>query len=221
MEVHEVEADAAELHALAMPEGDQVPDGALWVLRPTALALVMGSAQREPDFDLAALARDGVGLAPRRSGGGAVFIDPAAVVWVDVLAPRGSRYWADDLGQTFVSVGEAWQRAFASLGVSTDMVRAAPDRSEEARLACWAGLGWGELTIDGVKVMGLSQRRTRWGARVQGMAVLDGGADRAVTWLAGLDEPARLGLRDRIGQVVVPVERDDLEVAVVRELLAG
>ena len=85
MRVEHHEGTAAELHALAMPEGDAGP--ALWVLRPVAPALVMGSAQREADFDVDLLQTDGVALAPRRSGGGAVFIEPAGVVWVDVLAP--------------------------------------------------------------------------------------------------------------------------------------
>jgi lipoate-protein ligase A len=216
MRVEHHEGTAAELHALAMPEGDAGP--ALWVLRPTAPALVMGSAQREADFDVDSLQTDGVALAPRRSGGGAVFIEPAGVVWVDVLAPRGSAYWSDDLGETFLRVGERWQAALAEVGVASEIVRASPDRSAEARLACWAGLGWGEVTVDGAKIVGLSMRRTRWGARIQGMGVIDASADRAPIWLHGLDNEQRQQLRDRIGHVGLEVERDELERAVLAEL---
>ena len=143
------QGSAAELHALPLPESDGEQ---LWDLRPTAPALVMGSAQRESNFDVEALRNDGIALAPRRSGGGAVFIEPDGVVWVDVLAPRGSRYWSDDLGATFLAVGERWQAALRQLGVASEIVRASPDRSPEARLACWAGLGWGEVTVDGAKI---------------------------------------------------------------------
>lgn len=216
MRVEHHEGTAAELHALAMPEGDAPP--ALWVLRPTAPTLVMGSAQTEADVDVDALAGDGVELAPRRSGGGAVYIEPSGVVWVDVLAPRGSAYWSDDLGETFLRVGERWRAALARLGVSSEIVRASPDRSSEARLACWAGLGWGEVTVDGAKIVGLSMRRTRWGARIQGMGVIDASADRAPTWLAGLDAAQRQALRDRIGHVGLELDRDGLERVVVDEL---
>ena len=215
MQVVAHQGSAAELHALEMPTsgGEQ-----LWVLRPTAPALVMGSAQRETDFDLAALADDGIELAPRRSGGGAVFIEPAGVVWVDVLAPRGSRYWADDLGETFLRVGERWRAALARFGIDSEIVRSSPDRTPEARLACWAGLGWGELVVDNAKIVGLSMRRTRWGARIQAMAMIDASADRAPTWLLGLDESQRQDLVARIGHVALDVDRDALESAVVDEL---
>lgn len=215
MEIVEYQGSAAQLHALALPEGDGEQ---LWVLRPNATALVMGSAQREADFDVDGLRRAGIELAPRRSGGGAVFIEPAGVVWVDVLAPRGSRYWSDDLGETFLRVGERWQAALDRLGVASEIVRESPDRSPEARLACWAGLGWGEVTVDGAKIVGLSMRRTRWGARIQGMGVIDASADRAPTWLLGLDDAQRDAITSRIGHVPLALDRDALETAVVEEL---
>ncbi len=216
MQVVHYQGSAAELHALELPES---ADEQLWVLRPATPALVMGSAQRETDFDSDRLDRDGVELAPRRSGGGAVYIEPDGVVWVDVLAPRGSRYWSDDIGVTFLRVGERWQAALQRVGVDSEVVQDAPDRSPEARLACWAGLGWGEVTVAGAKIVGLSMRRTRWGARIQGMGVIDASADRAPSWLRGADVVAKQALVERIGHVELAVDREDLEVAVVEELL--
>lgn len=154
---------------------------------PTATAVVMGSAQKPDRFDGARLSADGVELARRRSGGGAVLIDPPAVVWIDVLAPRSSRWWSDGLVETFVEVGRAWRAGLASCGVETTICETAPERTAAASLACWAGVGWGELTLDGVKVVGLSQRRTRWGARIQGMAVLDRSAIRVADYFVGPD----------------------------------
>ena len=177
---------AAELHALPIPtEGDAAE---LWIMEPTSSAVVMGSSQRPDIFDQERLRKDGVALAARRSGGGAVYIAPSSTVWIDLVAPRSSRFWSSDLAENFLLVGRLWQKAFRSLGVATDLCVAAPGRTEASTLACWAGTGWGELTIGGAKVVGLSQRRTRWGSRVQSMAVLDGSSARVSDYLMPLDQ---------------------------------
>lgn len=177
----EFHGSAEELHALPMPTAGETTE--VWQLRPNAPALVMGSAQRPGDFDRSRLERDAVDLAPRRSGGGAVFIAPSSVLWVDVLAPRSSDLWSTDLGETFVRTGAIWQQALRTCGIETELFMSAPAKSDVARLACWAGLGWGELTIEGSKVLGLSQRRTRWGARIQAMLVLDSSSQRVADYL--------------------------------------
>jgi lipoate-protein ligase A len=43
-------------------------------------------------------------------------------------------------------------------------------RTEWSDLVCFAGLGPGEVTVDGLKVVGISQRRTRDAARFQCVA---------------------------------------------------
>ena len=147
----------------------------------------MGSSQKPDRFDQQRLAQHQVELAPRRSGGGAVYIDPNSTVWIDVVAPRTSSLWSSELAENFLIVGRLWQQALMSLGVSTQLCAEAPERTPAASLACWAGVGWGELTIEGAKVVGLSQRRTRWGARVQAMAVLDGSARLVADYLLSDD----------------------------------
>ena len=172
----------AELHGLDMPvDGER---NELWVMRPTTAAVAMGSAQRSEQFDHDQLTHDNVELAARRSGGGAVLVDPASTVWVDVLAPRSSPWWSSELAENFLIVGRVWQQALASLGVETDICTHAPENTDVARHACWAGLGWGELTVGDAKVVGLSQRRTRWGARVQAMGVVDRSSATVARYLA-------------------------------------
>lgn len=220
---------AAALHALPFPDDS---GARIWHMRPAGPALVMGSGQSADLFDRAGLARAGVELAPRRSGGGAVWIDPASTVWIDVFAPRGSPLYAEDLTTTFVLVGRVWQRAFAASGVHLDLARQAP-KDPLARWVCWAGVGWGELFLPGhlggtsrggpvAKVLGLSQRRTRWGARVQGMAVVDGSAVRAADWFADPGAPRAATLRSRIGAKVdlvdVGLDRMQLSEAVIEQL---
>jgi len=173
----------AELHALAMPSAAAPThnDGPeLWHMHPTERAIAMGSSQKPEDFDVTG-AR--IALAPRRSGGGAVFIEPTQTVWADLVAPRSSPWWSSELSENFLLVGRVWQDALAGLGVETTLCVDAPVKSDASRHACWAGAGWGELLIGESKVVGLSQRRTRWGVRVQAMAVLDSSSARVAAFL--------------------------------------
>lgn len=187
----------------------------MWIMRPSRTAVVMGSGQKPEQFRGAVLGERNIELAARRSGGGAVYIEPTGMVWVDVLIPKTSALWDDDLVATFLRVGEMWRRALEVCGVTTALcgAHAPPEpsaRNVEARLACWAGSGWGELLIDATKVVGLSQRRTRWGARVQGMAVLDGSARNVVEFLDVEPATAR-AVGTAIGEpIVVAVDHAEL-----------
>jgi len=179
--LRELRGTVTELHALPMPtEGDTTE---VWVMRPTTAAVAMGSSQQPEQFDLQRLNADKIELAPRRSGGGAVFIDPTTTVWIDVLAPRSSPLWSPQLSENFLIVGRLWRRALTTLGIDTELCDASPVRTAAATVACWAGSGWGELLVGPAKTVGLSQRRTRWGSRVQSMAVVDGSSARISDYL--------------------------------------
>jgi lipoate---protein ligase len=155
---------AAELHALDWPD-PLVPTA--WDLRVTAPALVLGSTQRAADVDRGVLDELGLGLAGRRSGGGAVLVEPGNGVWLDVLIPRRDPAWVDDIGRAFTWLGQVWVSALASLGLDAHLYEGPPERGALARAVCFAGLGSGEVTLGGAKAVGLSQRRTRSGARFQ------------------------------------------------------
>lgn len=211
----------AELHALPMPTHDQPTAGnqpELWLMRPTGAAVAMGSAQKPEDFDSDVVAARALALAPRRSGGGAVFIEPEQTVWIDLVAPRTSQWWSDELAENFMIVGRVWQQALASLGVQTTICAEAPQKSDASRAACWAGIGWGELTIEDSKVVGLSQRRTRWGVRVQAMAVLDASSAQVADVLPQrVRAAARAAIGTRHAAVLADngVTRPRLEAAVL------
>lgn len=156
---------AAELHALEVPDG-AVPS--VWVLEATGPAVVLGSTQPAEVVDAEAAAAAGVAVVRRRSGGGAVWVAPGDPHWVDVVVPRDHRLWTDDVGRAFLPVGRAWQQALASLDIGGTWLH-------EGRLACgplggtvcFAGRGPGEVLLGDAKVVGISQRRTRAGARFQ------------------------------------------------------
>lgn len=130
-------------------------------------ALVLGSTQRETDADTIALDAFDVELARRRSGGGAVLLVPGQTLWIDVELPRGDSLWDDDVGRAFHWLGGAWVVALAELGVRAHMHAGPILETPWSRKVCFGALGPGEVTVDGHKLVGISQRRTREGARFQ------------------------------------------------------
>ncbi|MFK7918305.1 MAG: hypothetical protein AB8G14_09535 [Ilumatobacter sp.] len=159
-------SDAAAFHRAPIPE-PATPE--IWVHDVTRPALVLGSTQRGDGIaDVAACERAGVDIVRRRSGGGAVLLVPAQVVWVDVILPAGHLGWSNDIHRPMMWLGERMAAAFAAAGVAgTSVHRGALVQSDHSRLICFDGLGPGELTLDGAKLVGISQRRTRDVARLQ------------------------------------------------------
>jgi lipoate-protein ligase A len=140
-----------------------------WVVEPTRPAVVLGSTQ--PRSLVRADAP--VDVVRRRSGGGAVLVEPGGLVWVDVLVPAGDRRWQPDVGRAFAWLGHAWAGALADAGVPGAEVHEGPLRETPwSRAVCFAGLGPGEVTVDGAKVVGVCQRRARAGALFQCAALL-------------------------------------------------
>jgi lipoate-protein ligase A len=125
-------------------------------------AVVLGSAQRDQ-----VKAPDGVDVVRRRSGGGAVLLVPGDVVWADVTIPPGDPLWEPDVAKAFWWIGEAWAAALRSLGVDAVVHRGAQVHTAWSRRVCFAGVGSGEVTVEGRKMVGLSQRRTREAALFQ------------------------------------------------------
>ncbi len=136
-------------------------------------AIVLGSTQADRVVDRSRAAAVGVEVVRRRSGGGAVLLRPGEVVWVDVLVPAGDALWQADVGLAFGWLGQAWAEALGSLGVSASVHEGALVGGRWSELVCFGGLGPGEVTVGGRKVVGISQRRTRAGALFQCAALVD------------------------------------------------
>ena len=153
--IHRARGTVSEFHQVDLP-----PERAVWVFEVERAALVLGSTQP-------AVYVPGIEVVRRRSGGGAVYVEPGGTLWVDVVVPNGDDLWDDDVGRATHWIGDAWAEAVGSGAVvhRGPMVRTAwSDR------VCFAGLGPGEVTVDGRKVVGISQRRTRELARFQCVA---------------------------------------------------
>lgn len=132
-------------------------------------ALVLGSTQSADVVDQQACRRGGVEVVRRRSGGGAVLLVPGAVTWVDVIVPADSPGWADDIHVPMVWLGRHIAGVLGELlGERTISVHEGPMvASAWSSAVCFDGLGAGEVLLDGHKLVGISQRRTRHAARLQ------------------------------------------------------
>ncbi len=174
----------------------------------------MGSAQPASDFDSERLDAEGIDLVRRRSGGGAVLVAPGAQVWLDVFVPTDDALTDSDVGKSFHWLGDLFAAAIASLlGASGDKAAVEVNRGPKqatvwSRTLCYAGLGAGEVTVAGRKVVGMSQRRERSGAWIHSMALLNDRSGDLADLLAGGAERrggrARRALARRARQRRIP-----------------
>ncbi len=160
---------------IEMPEPPAARRG-VRIHRADRPALVLGSAQPQQAADTGAAEAAGVDVVRRRSGGGAVLLQPARHVWVDFFVPAHDPLWSDDVGRAVGWVGEVWAEAVASLAAcgrgapAVHAGRLVADRW--GRIACFAGRGPGEVFVSQRKLVGVSQRRNRLRARIQTVARL-------------------------------------------------
>jgi lipoate-protein ligase A len=211
-----------------LAEAEQTCAARTAVLRwATSPALVLGSAQRTSAFDLDRCAAAGLEVLRRRSGGGAVVVRPGAQVWVDFFVPRDDPLFDDDVLASFGFVGQIWLAAICdvlpsaadSVVVSSGPLAATP----WSTTLCFGGLGAGEVSIDGRKVVGVSQRRDRRGARFHSMALLEFDPDEMAFLLDGPESLRREAAAFLAGSATaIPGGRDSaplLAEAIVNRLV--
>ena len=166
------------LHSLGVPES---PQRVLRWCVPERSALVLGSTQPGADVDALACKELDLDIVRRTSGGGAVLVQPEDLVWADVFVPAQDRLWQHDVGHAFAWLGEAWATALEATGIAGVEVHAgAMVKTRWSSKVCFAGLGPGEVTLAGRKVVGISQRRNRLGALFQCAAVRHLDVDRTL-----------------------------------------
>lgn len=156
-----VNGDAQSLHLFRPAFSDHTH---VALLRPTMKCVVFGSSQRElASRSHAALVREGYESAVRDSGGGAVVVGPGMQLWFGVY----ERYSADvltrpSISSSLISLGRRVQEGLRALGAPAGEVVTTPTpRSQVDALICFAGTSYGEILVDGGKLVGISQRRTR------------------------------------------------------------
>jgi lipoate-protein ligase A len=143
------------------------PDPAVLVFTPPRATLVLGSRQTEEVVDLDAAQARNIDVARRRTGGGAVLVDPDTSLWIDVALPCSHPLWVDDVRASPQWLGDCWNAALQGLGIAGQVHRGGLELTPWGSLVCFAGIGPGEVSVGKAKVVGISQRRTRDGARFQ------------------------------------------------------
>lgn len=157
--------------------------------------LVLGSTQDDRLVDWDAADRLGVTVARRRSGGGAVLLEPRSALWVDTWVPRGDPLFEEDVSRSPLWIGEWWRSALGTDGLE---VHQGPSiETRWSRQLCFAGLGPGEVASSRRKLVGVAQWRSREGvlshaiaylgvdwARTVGLLRLDGAPAEATRALA-------------------------------------
>jgi lipoate-protein ligase A len=151
---------------------DLVPERAVWDVRVTRTAMVLGSRQDESLLNVDQCGRNDVDVVRRRSGGGIVFLAPGEHVWLDVVVPRGDVLWNDDVAKASWWLGDVWVQTLNALGENNVLVHHESLSSDAwGDLLCFAGVGPGEVVRQSAeslsKFVGISQRRTRDYARFQ------------------------------------------------------
>jgi lipoate-protein ligase A len=212
-DIERSEASAALHHGRRVPSS---PTRAVWIHDVNRPALVLGSTQEDDVVDRGVAETLGVEVVRRRSGGGAVLLVPGEVVWIDVIVPEGDGLWDDDVGRSSLWLGDVWRSALTDLGVTgTAMHDGSLACGPLGRLVCFGAIGPGELSIQGRKLVGISQRRTRDAARYQ-CAVYRLWAPDLLADLLCLDDDARAVLA--MAAMGVGREPDEIVDAFLRHL---
>lgn len=206
---------AAELHAAEVPMS---PGRLLRVCEPVRPAVVLGSSQTPDLVDRDAADAAGVEIARRRSGGGAVHVTPDDDVWLDILVPAGDPLAVDDVGRAFWWLGEVCAGVVAGTGSTPRIHRGGWEPGAAGKLVCFAGLGPGEVTVAGRKVVGISQRRTRGWSRLSVSVLTRWDPSVLMAVLVGL----RAGGPGPLADVAagLPVRRERLRDALVEAVTA-
>jgi hypothetical protein len=107
-----------------------------------------------------------------------------------VTIPADDPLWDHDVGRAFHWLGAAWADVLIAAGLPARWYDGPMQRTPWSASVCFAGLGPGEVTVDGRKVVGMSQRRTREAALFQCCAALRWEPGRLLDLLA-LDDADR------------------------------
>ena len=192
-----------------------------WFFVPPRPALVLGSAQDVALADAAETTASGIDVVRRRSGGGAVFVDPTRGLWVDVIVPPTDPRWSPDVRASSHWLGQAWADALRTIGIDGVMHDEGLEKTPWGRLVCFGANGPGEVLIEGRKTVGIAQRRTRDGARFQ-CIVYDRWDPRDVVDHLVLEEAERDRIAADLAEVAGGVgdRLAELDAAITKELLA-
>ena len=95
-----------------------------------------------------------------------MFVHPSDSVWIDITITRDDPLWKDDVAQSMLWLGELFVEAL-SPWVQAEVYRDTFSTGVDGRVVCFASSSPGEVFVGENKLVGISQRRGREGARFQ------------------------------------------------------
>jgi lipoate-protein ligase A len=158
---HDWQGTAADFHSLE-PSSER----GLWWCNVDTPALIVGSSQDVSAVNAVCAAEKGIDVVRRRSGGGIVFVHPSDSVWIDITIPRDDSLWVDDVAESMLWLGSVFVHAL-SPWLKTSVYTHKFSAEDFGRDICFVSHSPGEVFAGDAKVVGISQRRTRDGARFQ------------------------------------------------------
>ena len=158
---HDWVGTASDFHSKDLPA-----ERALWLCSAEKPALILGSTQDESDVRVDVAVGSGIEIVRRRSGGGAVYVAPDESVWMDITISRKDPLWQDDVSASMLWLGDAFVQALQPW-VHAETFRGTFHNGDVGRAVCFASAAPGEVFVGDNKLVGISQRRNREGARFQ------------------------------------------------------
>ena len=158
---HDWVGTASDFHSKDLPA-----ERALWLCSAEKPALILGSTQDESDVRVDVAVGSGIEIVRRRSGGGAVYVAPDESVWMDITISRKDPLWQDDVSASMLWLGDAFVQALQPW-VHAETFRGTFHIGDVGRAVCFASAAPGEVFVGDNKLVGISQRRNREGARFQ------------------------------------------------------
>jgi lipoate-protein ligase A len=203
--------DEAILEAYDQADPKPGPTLRLYSWRPAALSL--GRSQRaEGSSDERFLAREGIDLVRRATGGGAVLHEHERTY--AVVGALGLPPFSGGVIATYRSIAGALTRGLTRLGITSIPVEPRRGPSRETAAACFERLGAWEIAADGRKLVGSAQARRRGVFLQHGSIPMRLDARRLASVLgAPVDASRFTDVEQVLGGAVDPDELDSAWVA--------
>jgi len=177
-------------------------------------SLSIGSFQKADELDTALMARRGIPLVRRPTGGRAVLHDQELTY--SVACPIPSPLFPSDLMGSYKKIGLCFIEGLKRVGVDAALVpvdRTARTGASSKNPLCFASPSWHEVLTGGGKLVGSAQRRLKASFLQQGSLLIRRDVDALVSLLRFSDETGRDAAREKLASKMTAISELGLDVS--------